>query len=73
MVKDTEQKATESPFLNVLEAAKYLRLTRSTLDGYRWDGRGPKYRKHGNKVYYHRDELNRWSENRRYRNSSQRG
>jgi len=72
MGQNTEQTTPTSPFLNVIEAASFLRLKRSTLDSYRWEGGGPKYRKHGNRVYYHVNELKRWSERREYRDSGHR-
>lgn len=72
MSKAIDKITADSPFLNVIEAADFLRLKRSTLDSYRWEGGGPKYRKHGNRVYYHRDELKRWSERREFRDSGHR-
>jgi len=60
----------KSPFLRANDAAKYLGLTRSTLEHYRWIGGGPCYRKHGGLVFYHIDDLIDWSERRRYRDSS---
>ena len=47
--------------LSVAEAAAFLRLTRSTLDHYRCDGRGPVYRKHGARVFYPKPNLIPWS------------
>lgn len=58
--------------LTVQEAAKFLRLTRSTLDHYRCEGRGPIYRKHGARVFYPKPELIRWSERNSYASTSQR-
>ena len=46
--------SNKSPFLDVLEAANYLGIARSTLDTYRSEGRGPAYRKHGWRVKYKR-------------------
>jgi len=63
----------ENPFLSVVEAAAFLRLTRATLDRYRWaGGGGPKYRKHGCRVFYHKDDLIAWSESRQFRDSATR-
>jgi excisionase family DNA binding protein len=61
---------TESPYLSVAEAAQYLRLKRRTLDNLRWSGGGPKYRKHGGRVLYRRDDLEAWSQAREYRSTS---
>jgi len=59
-----------SPFLNVEEAAAYLRLKKRTLDNMRWQGVGPRFRKHGGCVVYHRDDLKAWSEGARRRSTS---
>jgi len=58
-------------FSAVTEAAAFLRLTRSTLDHYRCEGRGPIYRKHGARVFYPKPELIRWSERNAYASTSE--
>ncbi|MEL7111209.1 MAG: helix-turn-helix domain-containing protein [Pseudomonadota bacterium] len=68
----TDDSGRKSPFLRATEAAAYLRLTKSTLEHYRWAGGGPNYRKHGGLVFYHIDDLNSWSERRAYRDSATR-
>lgn len=68
----SQQMKSESPYLSVAEAAQYLRLKRGTLDNFRWAGGGPKYRKHGGRVMYRRDELDAWSEAREFRSTSAR-
>lgn len=62
----------ESPYMSSAEAAKYLGLTRSTIDHYRCSGQGPKYRKHGGRVFYHIEELDTWSTARRYKDTATR-
>lgn len=62
----------DNPFRSVVEAAAFLRLTRAALDRYRWSGGGPKYRKHGGRVFYHIDDLHAWSESRQYHDSATR-
>ncbi len=59
-------------FLTVLEAAEYLGLKRSTLDHYRWIGGGPKYRKHGGRVFYTKEDLDAWSSARQYQDTATR-
>lgn len=54
----------ESPYLTTKEAARYLRLEESTLNAMRWRKEGPAWRKHGGKVVYHIDDLDRWSRER---------
>ena len=56
-----ESKLPKSPYLTAGEAASYLRLEESTLNAMRWRKEGPCWRKHGGKVIYHRDALDKWS------------
>lgn len=56
----------ESPFLSVAETAIYLRLSERALENFRINGGGPRYRKHGNKVVYHIEDLIAWSIRRAY-------
>ena len=53
------------------EAAKYLRLKKRTLDNMRWMGTGPKFRKHGGRIFYELGELKEWSLNSRRRSTSE--
>lgn len=50
-----------SPYLLPNEAALYLRLETRTLEDHRKNKTGPSYRKHGGKVCYHEDDLDKWS------------
>ena len=59
-----------SPYLNGEEAAIYLRVSIRALEHFRQDGGGPAYRKHGGKIVYHINDLDRWSARRRYRTTS---
>ena len=61
----------ENPFLTVREAADFLRLKKHTLDNMRWMGTGPRFRKHGGRIYYHLDELKEWSLNSRRNSTSE--
>jgi len=62
---------SDNPFLAVGEAATWLRLKKRTLDNMRWMGTGPKFRKHGGRIFYHVDELIEWSQNSRRRSTSE--
>jgi len=62
---------TETNFLTVGEAANYLRLKKRTLDNMRWMGTGPKFRKHGGRIFYDKDDLKEWSLNSRRRSTSE--
>ena len=60
-----EKPAEANPvFWTVKELAKVLRMSRSTLDKYRTDGVGPKYRKTRGKVLYAREDVEEWLEKR---------
>ncbi|HCJ16222.1 MAG TPA: DNA-binding protein [Hyphomonas sp.] len=75
MTKDKRQEKTDDGWpelLSVEEAARFLRLKRSTLDHYRCEGRGPVYRKHGARVFYPKPGLMKWSERHAYISTSQR-
>lgn len=51
----------KSPYLTAEEAAEFLRVQSRTLRNWRWKGGGPAYRKHGGRVVYHVQELERFS------------
>jgi predicted DNA-binding transcriptional regulator AlpA len=47
--------------LRAIEAAQYLRVSRSTLAKWRMNGEGPIYHRCGPRiVYYFRDEIDNW-------------
>jgi excisionase family DNA binding protein len=56
--------ASASPFLSRPDAARYLGLAVKTLEKYVVTGGGPPYRKHGRRVLYRREDLDRWSDER---------
>lgn len=49
-----------SPWLNAKDAASYLSMGESTLGNHRTAGTGPRYRRMGKGVLYHRDDLDAW-------------
>ena len=61
----------KSPFLQLAEAATFLRLAPRTLDNMRQRGTGPLYSKHGGRVVYHRNDLIDWSNQHRRRTTSE--
>ncbi|TRO85997.1 helix-turn-helix domain-containing protein [Glycocaulis profundi] len=69
---DADDEDPFSDLITVKEAARLLRLSASTLNQYRCDGRGPVYRKHGGRVFYSRRSLLRWSQRHRYLSTSHR-
>ncbi|MEH2535141.1 hypothetical protein V1277_005561 [Bradyrhizobium sp. AZCC 1588] len=60
----------ENPFLNTVEAAAWLRLTKNTLEKMRVHGTGPAYRKHGRYVRYHIEDLLEYSRASKRRSTS---
>ena len=61
-----------SLFFTIPEAAELMRVKRRTLDNFRWRGEGPRFRRHGGRIVYHRDDLLAWSDQRRARIASER-
>lgn len=57
----------DDPFLTIDEAAELLRVSRRTLDNYRYRKVGPPYRRHGGRIVYRLSDLIAWSEQRRVR------
>jgi hypothetical protein len=56
-----DDKEPEQPFLNTVEAAAWLRLTKNTLEKMRVRGREPDHRKRGRYVRCHIEDLVDWS------------
>lgn len=52
---------TDRPFLNTAQAAHYLGIGWRKLMRLRVAGEGPRFRKHGRLILYHRDDLEAWS------------
>ena len=71
MLETHMNKQTDNPVLTVAEATEYLRLKKRTLDNMRWMGTGPKFRKHGGRIYYDFAELKEWSLNSRRNSTSE--
>lgn len=46
--------------MNTLEAARYVRLGKPTLDRFRLTGEGPRFAKLGGAVRYRRTDLDEW-------------
>jgi hypothetical protein len=65
------EESNRNPFLRVAEAGAFLRLKKRTFDNIRWVGNGPSFRKHGERVFYHIDELIEWSLETRAKSTSQ--
>lgn len=50
--------------MNTIEAARYVRLGKPTLDRFRLTGEGPRFAKLGGAVRYRRADLDDWIESR---------
>jgi len=50
-----------APFLSPEQAAFYLGLTTRTLQEYRSNGTGPRFRRHGRYIRYHIDDIDAWA------------
>jgi hypothetical protein len=70
MTVDEKKEPEPPPFLNTVEAAAWLRLTKNTLEKMRVQGRGPIYRKHGRYVRYHIEDLVDYSQGSKRRSTS---
>lgn len=52
----------ENPLFDTRGAANYLGLTKSSMEKWRVQGNGPRFRKHGRTVRYRKADLDQWSE-----------
>jgi hypothetical protein len=66
----SDDREPENLFLNTVEAAAWLRLTKNTLEKMRVNGTGPAYRKHGRYVRYHIEDLVEYSKASKRRSTS---
>lgn len=57
--------------LNTPEAARYVRLSKPTLERFRISGGGPSYVKLGGAVRYRKADLDAWLESRLTRSTSE--
>lgn len=57
--------------LNTPEAARYVRLSKPTLERFRISGDGPTYVKLGGAVRYRKTDLDEWLESRLTRSTSE--
>ena len=64
--KNSNRKDELPELLTTAEAAEFLHLSPITLSHYRYQGRGPIYRKHGWRVYYAKSDLVDWSNGQRW-------
>lgn len=66
------QPSATSPYLTTVEAAVYLRVSKSFLDKARVYGNGPRFVRPGaRKVVYHITDLDAWAAERQYASTSE--
>ena len=70
-MNDSDDREPKQTFLNTQQAADWLGLKPNTLAKMRVAGSGPAFRKHGQRVLYHIDDLTAWSDSRRRLSTSE--
>lgn len=60
-----------TPMLNTKEVAKILGLKETTLEQWRWAGRGPRYVKAGRSVRYTKEDLEAFITGRSFGNTTE--
>lgn len=61
---------SEDKLLNTEESAEFLGLRPVTLEMWRWQRKGPPFRRHGRRVFYALSELRTWSDGQRVASGS---
>ena len=69
---ETEMKNNEGDYLSTRRAAAFLGLSPRTLDRYRGTEDGPAYHRFGQRILYHRADLEAWAAARRIAGSGRR-
>jgi hypothetical protein len=57
-------------YLTQLEAATFLRLSERTLERWRVEGAGPRFRKFGRRIVYAQNDLEVWADERCFQSTS---
>ena len=61
----------QSIYLNQDEAADFLRISERTLERWRVEGNGPRFRRFGRRVVYSKTDLDTWADGRCYQSTSE--
>lgn len=64
---------TTHTYLDTIQAAEYLNLSRRTLEGFRYRGGGPVFVKAGRRCLYRLEDLDQWTTSLRRRSTSDPG
>ena len=57
-------------YLVQAEAADFLRISERTLERWRVEGNGPRFRKFGRRIVYAQGDLETWADGRCYQSTS---
>ena len=57
-------------YLTQTESADFLRLSERTLERWRVEGNGPRFRRFGRRVVYAKSDLETWADGRCYESTS---
>ncbi len=63
----------DTPYFTQSEAADFLRVSERTLERWRVEGNGPRFRRFGRRVVYALGDLDSWANDRCYQSTSQAG
>ena len=58
-------------YLTQNEAALFLRLSERTLERWRVEGQGPRFRRFGRRVVYAKSDLETWADGRSFQSTSE--
>lgn len=71
-IESDKQEKPSSPYLDVAQAADYLRVSKNYLDKLRVSGKGPAFVRLGRrKILYRKPDLDKWVEERIYASTTQ--
>ena len=60
----------QTTYLTQAESADFLRLSERTLERWRVEGNGPRFRRFGRRVVYAKSDLENWADGRCYQSTS---
>ena len=60
----------ETPYFTQSEAADFLRISERTLERWRVEGNGPRFRRFGRRIVYAQGDLEGWANGRCYQSTS---
>jgi predicted DNA-binding transcriptional regulator AlpA len=61
---------SQTIYLNQSESAMFLRISERTLERWRIEGQGPRFRRFGRRIVYAKTDLETWADDRCYQSTS---